>query len=378
MPHTVAYFTDSSGFGGAEQSLLNLIRGLDRNYWRPVLIHHPFSSLEPLLCEARRLDVALLPVTPMPEGRQGARHIPSFVRRLRTLRLDVFHAHLTWPLACKYGLFAATLARVPAIVATVHSFVELPYTQLVRFKQRFFSAGIQRYVAVSQALAMCMSETFPIPARKMEVVLNGIPVHDFEGADDRTPHVVLDGMTRPIVLCVARLDKQKGQRYLLEAAVGVPDATFIFVGDGPDRSMLEARVRELHLSARVVFLGQRRDIPAWLAACDVFVLPSLWEGLPLSILEAMAARKPVIATQVGGTPEAITHGETGLLVPPADPVALAAALRTLLDNAALAAQYAAAGRARVQQEFSIETMTRRITHIYDQLLEHVGEPSRAS
>ena len=370
MMRTVAYFTDSTDFGGAEQSLLNLISRLDRARWQPVLIHHPGAGIEPLLAAARRLEVTLLPVAPMPEGREGAPRIPAFVRQLRAWHPDVFHAHLTWPLACKYGLLAATLARVPAVLVTAHLFVELPDPRLVRLKQRFFGAGIQRYVAVSQAVAARLRQTFALPLRKLQVVPNGIAVDAFDRIDGQAVRERLAGGSgKPIVLCVARLAEQKGQRYLIDAAERVPDALFVLAGDGPDRSTLAARIHERHLTDRVLLLGARRDIPALLAACDVFVLPSLWEGLPLAILEAMAARKPVIATQVGGTPEAVIHGESGWLAPPADVGALATALQTLLRDAPLAEKYAAAGRARVEQEFSIETMTRRITRLYDQLLQ---------
>jgi glycosyltransferase involved in cell wall biosynthesis len=119
----------------------------------------------------------------------------------------------------------------------------------------------------------------------------------------------------------------------------------------------------------VLFLGRRDDIPALLAQCDVCVLPSLSEGLPLAVLEAMAAGKPVVACAVGGVPELVADGQTGLLVPPADPQALAAAIRGLLSDPVLARQLAAAGQARVLQDFSIGAMVARITAIYEELLE---------
>ncbi len=369
MARTVAYFTDSAGFGGAEQSLLNLLGGLDRRRWRPVLFHHSEPRIEPLVREARRLDVATSCVPAMPEGRRGALRVPSFVRRLRALRPAVFHAHLTWPLACKYGLFAAALARIPAIVATVHLFVDLPYPRSVRLKQRVFAAGIHRHVAVSQAVATRLGQTFAIPARKIGVVPNGIPLTPYDREICPDLRAALNGgMRRPIVLSVARLDRQKGQRYLLQAAVCVPEASFVLVGDGPDRAALEAEAHDLKLDGRIVFLGQRGDVPDLLAACDAFVLPSLWEGLPLSVLEAMAAARPVIATDVGGTREAIVHGETGLLVPPADPIALAHAIRAVLFDSQLADRLAVAGRSRVHAEFAVDTMVRRVTDIYAELL----------
>src|SRR5512141_1890465 len=110
MTRTVVYYTDSLAFGGAEQSLLNLLKGLDRMCWRPVLLHHASDGVRPLVSAAQQLGVETIAVPPMPEG-TGLMHLPRFIRQLHALQPAVFHANLTWPLSCKYGLFAATLAR---------------------------------------------------------------------------------------------------------------------------------------------------------------------------------------------------------------------------------------------------------------------------
>jgi glycosyltransferase involved in cell wall biosynthesis len=367
MIRNVVYFTDTTGFGGAEQSLLNLIRGLDRSAWRPVLLHHAEPGMEPLAIEARKLGVETMAV---PVRSKGLRGIPPLVQQLRSLRADVFHAHLTWPLACRHGLVAAKLARVPAIVTTLHLFVEIGYGRRCRLEQSILALGIDRHIAVSRALAARLGDTFRISAGKIQVVHNGIPTAQFDReAEPRLRTAWSGNMQTPIVVCLARLHRQKGIVFLLQAATRVPEAVFVVVGDGPDREKLEAQARELRVQDRVVFLGQRDDVPDLLASCDVFVLPSLWEGLPLSILEAMAANRPVIATSVGGTPEAITNGETGLLVPPSDPIALAEAIQAVLHDPEFARGLATRGRAHVRQEFSVETMVRRITGIYEDLLD---------
>ena len=290
----------------------------------------------------------------------------------RALKALIFKAKtaFTSTIACKYGLFAAALACLPAIVAAQQLFVEIRYTRLMRLKQRAFAAGIHRHIAVSRATASQLSHTFSIPAHKLLVVHPGIPAALFSRTADPATRASLNGETgRPIVLSVARLDRQKGQVYLLQASARVPEAVLVLVGDGPDRQMLEAQTLELGVSDRVILMGYRRDLPELLAACDVFVMSSLWDGLSLSILEAMAAGKPVIATDVGGAHEAVEHGATGLLVPPADPVALADTIRIVLSDSRLAQALADAGRSRARQEFSVETMVRRVTEIYDELLE---------
>ncbi len=371
MTRTVCYFTDTHGFGGAEQSLLHLIAGLDRQAWQPVLIYHPAPGVAPLIEKARELEAVLWPAPPMPDGRVGAARVPGFARELWGRRPAVFHAHLIWPLACKFGLMAAIAARVPAIVATEQLFVDFHLDRSIYLQQRLVAAGVGRYLPVSRDLARRLRDRLNIPARKLQVVHNGIPL----GALDQPPaanpalRACLAGESgRPIVLTVARLDAQKGLGYLLEAAALAPEAQFVVAGEGPERSALEAQAAALGIAGRVTLLGYRSDIADLIAACDVFVLPSLFEGLPLSVLEAMAAGRPVIATAIGGTDEAITPGETGLLVPPADPAALAGAIRALLADRPLAARLARAGRARVEAEFSAARMVREVVQVYRELL----------
>lgn len=364
---TIAYFTESAEFGGAEHALLHLIAGLDRQRWRPVLFHHAGEGLAPLLTVARELDVQLRAVPPMPLGKQGAARIPLFMRELRDIQPAVFHAHLTWPLACKYGILSAVLARIPAIVATEQLWIDLPYSRSTRLQLRLLATRVGAYIAVSQALANNLIRTFGVPSRKITVIRNAIPADRFTGHSEG--HAAIDAPSHlPIVLTCARLDPQKGLCYLLEAAAHIPDALFVLAGDGPERASLETLAHDLGISRRVRFLGYRQDIPALLACCDLFVLPSLYEGLPLSILEAMAAGKPVVATAIGGTDEAVLHGTTGVLVPPADAAALAGAIQTILAHPVLARAMGTAGKQRVAQQFSVEHMVERTTSVYDWLL----------
>ncbi|MFN8473389.1 MAG: glycosyltransferase family 4 protein [Anaerolineae bacterium] len=371
MKQRVVYFTDSPTFGGSEQAILILLAALDRSRWEPVVVHHPEAGVAPLAAGAASLGVRTWAI-PRMLGQDGLRHLVSFVRDLRALQPAVFHAHLVQPLACMYPRLAAILAGVPAVVATEHLFVEVPWQRPLRAEQ-LLARGMDRYIAVSHALARRLREAVDLPAEKLQVVHNGIPLAPYAATTPQT-HAWRPSNTRqrPRVLTVARLHPQKGLSYLLRAACSVSDATFALAGDGPEREALETEVRERGLADRVVFLGHRTDVPALLAQSDLFVLPSLFEGLPLSVLEAMAAGKPVIATAVGGTGEAVTDGETGLLVPPADSAALASAIQRVLSDPALSHRLGAAGQARAQQEFSAETMSRRTTDIYAEILETRG------
>ena len=366
MARDVLLFTDSDGFAGAEVALLALMEGLDRSRWQPTLVHNRAPGVEPLVAGARAMNIETWQVPAMPHGAQGAIRSLWFARALRVRRPHIFHAYLTWPLAAKNPLLAAIVARRPAVLATVQLYMNVPVTRPMLLQQRLIAAGVDRFMPVSRHNAACLEALLRWPRQKMRVIPNGLDPGPFT----REPNVDLrrslsDG--RPLVLAVARLDPQKGHRYLLEAAAQVPEAVFALAGDGPDRAALEALAVDLGIRDRVRFLGRRSDIADLLAACDVFVLPSLYEGLPISLLEAMAAERAVIATAIGGTDEVVVHEQTGLLVPPAEPAALAAALRRLLADDALRRRLAVAGHDRVTSHFSIREMVARVSALYEEV-----------
>lgn len=365
--HCVVHYIDSGAFGGTENSLLTLLSGLDRHRWRPVLISHDEGGLSRLWEGARQIgvEVRLLPRMGQRWSVAGMRAIAA---HLRSERVSIFHAHLNWPLACKNGVAAAIITGVPAIVVTEQLFIDPPRWR-GKWAQRVLSLGVDRYIAVSNNIARRLRDSLRLPGEKLRVVRNGIPiVGRVRPRDDCLRKRLSSGANRPLVLTIARLHEHKGLKYLLEAATMVPDAVFVLAGEGPDRVALEAQARALGLTNRIAFLGFRADISDLLAACDLFVLPSLVEGTPLSVMEAAAAERPVVATEIGGTNELVSHGVTGLLVPPRDPRALAEAMQTVLTDRTLADRFAAAGRARALQEFQGDHMVRRVSEIYSEVL----------
>jgi glycosyltransferase involved in cell wall biosynthesis len=368
LPRQIYFFVDSSEFGGAEKALLTLIRGLDRERWTSSLVYHPGPGVEPLAAEAAAASCELIPVPPMPEGLVGARRAASFSGLLRRRRPDVFHAHLTWPIACKFGLMAAVAGRVPAVVATHHLVPPFVLTRRADFQQRLLGSWVDRRIAVSEDTARSLVALFGWPREKIEVVHNGIPLPAQPVAADPELRAELRQGQLAIVLVPARLDPLKGHEVLLEAARTLEGVQVAFAGDGPERARLEGLVDELALSGRVNFLGFREDMPRLFASADVVVLPSLAEGLPLSLLEAMAAGTPVVATAIGGTDEAVEDGITGLLVPPSDAPALAAAVERVLADPEEARRRAEAGAARVASLFAADRMVERVEALYEELL----------
>lgn len=171
---------------------------------------------------------------------------------------------------------------------------------------------------------------------------------------------------------MARLDDQKGHRHLIDAiatlAKGRPNLVTLLAGEGPLVGSLRAQCASLGLTDRVRFLGYRRDVPELLEAADVVVLPSLYEGLPLVAIEALAAGRPMVATEIDGTPEVVIHERTRLLVPPANPFALAAAIERLLDNPELASRLASDGRKFVRENFAVQRQIEQTAALYSELI----------
>jgi glycosyltransferase involved in cell wall biosynthesis len=238
-------------------------------------------------------------------------------------------------------------------------------------KQVSFSGrGVDAVVTVSRAVAERVVDAQP------HVVYSGVPVSD-EGS---VPAQRGGAVTGTIIGTAGRLVPLKGTLYLLRAfamlRAELPDLVLEIAGSGPEQSMLEREVQLLGVGGKVRFLGWVEELAPVLARWDVFVLPSLEEGAPGAALEAMAAGLPVVASAVGGIPELVEDGRTGLLVPPRDSLALADRLRVLLLDPEQQHAMGAAGRARVREHFSAERMVARFAEIYDGLLES-GEGARS-
>ena len=366
MTRTVIHYSDSRVFGGTERAILRLIAATDAARWRHVLLHHE-TAPEPLVSGARALGTGVQCV-PIVAGKLDVPHLVALIGCIRRQDAAVFHAHLHWPLACKYGIAAARAARVPAVVATAQLHVELAHAGFVDLQHRLMTAFVDRYIAVSADVAANLERRFGVGASKITVVPNAADLPELQAAGGARPVDWPVRAGRRAALMLARLEVEKGVDVLIRAAAAIPELDLVIAGDGSCRATLEATAAELGIAERVHFLGYRSDPAALLANADLFVLPSLVEGFPLSVVEAMAAGVPVVASDIGGTREAVEHERTGLLVPPRDADALAAAIRrTLSDPAATSARVAAA-RDRATRELSASAIAARVTAIYDSLL----------
>jgi glycosyltransferase involved in cell wall biosynthesis len=361
MPTRVLHYVDSDTFGGTERSLLQLAEGLASHGFDSSITCHQDPDLARLRAEADARGIAIRQV-PRSAAWKTPRLFAQLVREFQMARPTIVHVHMPWVLSCRDGVAAAKLARVPVVIATMQLWIPERQSTVIHVKHRLLTRWIDRYVAVSRRIARQLHDEYAVPNDKIRVVYNGASIAPRRS--EPSPRVP----GRPLqVLTVARLHAQKGLDVLLRAVARVPNAAFSIAGDGPERRQLEHDARSLGVADRVSFLGFRRDVPDLLDACDVFVLPSLFEGLPLVLLEAMAREKPVVGTAVPGIEEVVEDG-AGLLVPPSDPEALARAITAVAEDGERARHMAAKGRARVEAHFSIERMVDGVAEVYAEAL----------
>ena len=350
------------GWGGGQRQVAGLCCYLRDQGHAVKLLCRPASDLESW---AHREHIDSLPV------QMKCAFSPGTVLKMRSLikreRPDVVHLHASK--AHVLGSAAARLAGVPVVIATRR--MQDPITSLWP-NTSAYGSWTDALVAISQT-AMDAMVAARVTPDKIRIIESGVDVDTFADAspDPDLRKSLSIGDDVPIVCAAAILSERKGIGYLIEATsilekVG-KRVCLVIVGDGPTRADLQQLASTL--DARVHFLGFRDDMPSVLASIDVFAMPSLSEGLGVAALEAMAAARPVVASAVGGLRESVLHDITGFLVPPRDPKALAEAIGKLLDDPRMAADFGAAGRARVRSNYSLHNMAARNEALYFELLD---------
>lgn len=366
LPRKIVLGIETSGPGGAERTVLHLADGL-----RGLGIEVIMATMQRGWMTERAEDLGV-PVWIEPQGKGLD---PRWVWRLRSRLaregIDLFHGH-EYEMNV-YGGLAARLAGLPTI-ATLHGSVagtEARHTLVYRVLRLLG----QRPIAVSNDLWTSLAPSLGWSSRTPQVIHTGTSVPPRLHAD-RRQQIRVEARRElgiagsgPLLLAIGNLYPVKDHATLLRAAAALEDARIAIAGRGSEHENLVQLGAELGLADRLHLLGLRDDIPRLLAAADILVHPSLSEGLPLAILEAMASQTPVVATRVGGVSEAVDHGRTGLLVPAGDPRALAAALRELLDKDDLRMRFADAAWERASREFSVESMSAHYLAVYQQCFE---------
>jgi glycosyltransferase involved in cell wall biosynthesis len=295
-------------------------------------------------------------------------------RGLRSRRPSLLHLHHVWPASDRYLVSLAEAAGVPHLVLTEH-IVGQPHSAGQRMLKRRELKRADAVTAVCGAVADSLVRDYGVPRERVRVVPNGADLPD-EAAEhpvSRRLRATLGASAmKPLWVCAARLEEQKGHDVLLEALAGVRrrglEFVAAFAGDGSRRAALERRAAELSLADHVRFLGMVEEIGPLLAAADAVVMPSRWEGLPLTLLEALARARPVVASAVGGIPEVVEDRISGRLVPPGDVSALEEALEWLHRRSDLASALGREGAARVREHFTWDRTVASFEEVYDEVL----------
>jgi glycosyltransferase involved in cell wall biosynthesis len=308
------------------------------------------------------------------------RIIAQLYWQLRQFRPDILHCHLVR--ANLYGRIAAVIARVPVVISTLRNVEEYMtgddiVSRAVR-KVEYLTAGwVSKYVAVSENVRQSAIASLQLNPNQIVTILNAVDFSPFYQIAEERACIRAELSLQPddiVVGSVGRLHRQKNYSFLIKLAQTLctvfDKVYFVIVGEGEERQALDLMVAELGLRERVLLIGFRSDIPRLLQAFDIFVLPSLYEGLPRAVMEAMAAGLPCVVTDVGGNAEAVIHGETGFVWPVGDLASFSSSLENLLRNPDLRRAMGLAGRARAQKVFSANRMAQQYECLYMSLLEH--------
>lgn len=370
---SILYFTNSTLWGGVEEHICGLLHNLSRSLFHAHLVCSP-ETFERFRASCPE-DVH---VTPLVLGSPW--HVVGAVQLARLLareKPEIVHSHMFWS-----SLFASPIARVcgvPVTVETLHGSEAWRTGWKAKSNiDRVVTRFVSKYVAVSAADAGFLTVKKRVPAGKIAVIRNGIDLHRFSVSQDARNRIraALGFSTDDdVLIMVARFHPGKGHRVLLDAMrhlVSVhPKLKLVCVGEGEKETEIRRYCDELELTKFVHFAGYQPNVQEWLKAADINVLPSFYEGLPLTVLEAMASGLPSVASQVGGIPEAIEDGVSGLLVPPGSPEKLAEALSFLLSHAEERQQMGKAACFRASRLFGIEQQVRETEKMY---LELCGAP----
>lgn len=387
-PVRVLQVVSDLGVGGAQEVVRTLARYLPEVDCVPVvatLRDGPLrADLEKLgisveVLHGRTRSLAALPAA-VAELRRLRRDLAAIVARHR---IEVIQTHLLRAL----DFLVLTLRAEPGVRRVYWTFhnarLDLRPDQLpthpwllgpkrLMYRLLYGVAGrsVDGFIAVSEDVAAAVLTNFRAPRRRVFTIPNGVDTERYGQTIDRgsVRQRVEIPVDARVLIVVAKLMEQKGHAFLLRALPSLlerfADLHVLLVGDGPLRAALAETIAGLHGGQRVHLAGNRRDVSDLLAASDLFVLPSLWEGLPMALLEAMATGLPVVATRVSGSAQAVVDGESGLLVPAADVERLSKAIGTLLDDPAQARRMGRAARERVERSYSARTQAARHAELY--------------
>ncbi len=369
----IAFFSPELVSGGTQRHLLEVLKLIDRARFTPIVISAKGRGPLGTVIRDAGIELVELELGPSMLSRDFLRCVREATAALRAHRVTIIQ-YFEW----RAGLIALLAARRVGGCRVVAARRSVP-------KER----GLQRMLAelvVRAADRVIVNAELLRPGGRVgertDVIPSGVDTDRFRPSAQRSAAKARLGFasSRVVIGTVGRLEPRKGTATLLAAFAGLRaegrhDAALVVVGDGPLRTDLGRDAERLGVATDVLFLGDRADVREVLESLDLFVLPSRTEGMSNALLEAMAMALPVVATAVGGTPEVIADGRSGLLVPADDPTAMTSALRRLLDEPALAARVAAAARQTVEERYGARSMVRGLEAVYAAVADSVDRPT---
>lgn len=362
----VLHFITELSTGGAQKALAQLVQNINRDRYHLIACcYYNGNGRFGRKIANQGIEVIDLNVTSNRDPRAIWRLYNLFnEHEPHILHSWLYHANMP-------GRIFGRIAKIPIIFSSERTMGMEPRYRY--WLNRLTSRWTDRVICVSETVARFVESDIGISQDKTVVIANGIEIANYQLEPSKQKILVELGLPseKIIIGTVARLDHVKRLDNLIHSILqmnDMNDSMIVIVGDGPERTSLTNLIKELKLADRIRLVGQKDDVDSWISAFDIFVLSSQWEGMPNVLLEAMAVAKPVVATRVGGVPEVVIAGETGLLVPPDDPEAMAGAISVLISEPERAQRMGKAGRQRVIDHFDIKTTVKKTEALYDRLL----------
>lgn len=350
--------------GGVQQGVLNLCRGLDPERFEVIA-----CAIENGGAIAAEIEKAGIEVIVLGHKRQPWKTIPALTRLIRERGIDIVHASSYHP--SLYARIAGLLARAPILISYEH--VVFDHRRPLReWLNRWLAPRTQAFTAVGKTVAEQVRIWYGYSPNKVRVIHNGVDTIRFHPPTNRkdAKHAVGLDPERPVVGMICRLDEEKGHRFFFEAIRTLApshNVQWLVVGMGRGEAMVKAAALDFGVDQNVQFLGLRRDIPELLAAFDLYVFPTLKEGFPNSLLEAMSAACAVVTSDFPGNLEVARHEHNALIIPMGNADALAAAISRLLCDPELAVRLGTQARHDIEAEFSLQTYSRKMSSLYEEL-----------
>jgi len=368
----ILHLITGSSIAGAENVVLTLAKGMKSSQFESEIC--TLTSEGDLHNKAEQIGIKTYAL-----GYKNILSLPKVVIKLiillHKINYYIINTHLSQ--ASVIGIIVGRLVKIPCIIETRH-YSDYMYKYGNKMKQWLDKETVNmadHVIVVSNAGKEVLKNMEGVKEEKITVIYNGTSIDKFRPYNIKQRRQIRENLKieeKIILSYTGRLRPEKGHQYLLEAIFEIKDQytniVLLLIGDGVLRSDLEALTRQLNIENKVRFLGDRKDIPELLSATDIYVHPSVVEGFGISIIEAMAAGLPVIATNVGGIPEIITNGENGILVPPENPQALAEAISDLIEHPDKRKALAENGKQRVVTNFTDEIMVKKYMEVYRNII----------